>query len=654
MSAITGQQQSVMPINGRVSQLLQCGLWSIDCASLAFDCGPDADLVFGFDPKNRPEHLSDWLAFIADEEPGRANLKRIIELALQQPQEWQLECRVDTGSVSGRWIRLHGWPRLDAESRMIAINGLVRDLTVEKSVLDHATRVAGELDNLNYALNQHSIVSIGDLSGRILYANDKFVQISGYSREELLGSNHNVVSSGTHDESFWQNFWGSLNKGSNFVGEICNRKKNGELYWVETTVVPHLLRSGEIDKYIAIRTDVTEKKRQEKERQSAAKTIQKLQQLDALGRCVGGVAHDFNNILAVILGYGRLVFDGIEQSGAEDHKLYLNNIVDAAERAQQLVKDMLAFAKGVGGEREYFDPGLRLEQVLPILESMVGDDIAIELRLCDVGLSVLFIQSGFDQLLMNLCVNARDAMNATGTITISCERVFVAANICSSCGCVFSGEFVCIRVEDTGPGVPDNDFSQLFEPFFTTKENQKVAGTGMGLSVVHGVLHQEDSHIVMQNLPYSGLEAAVYIPSSHTPDQRVCLPSDNHTDVDLADRLIVVVDDAPEITSLLELLLEPYDANVICYHSGLDLLKNRVLCQSADHLLINLTMPMMTGMQLLHALRDMGCTAQIIAMTGHSEQVTASNHESHGFDGYLDKPIDRNQLLQLLNGADQT
>ena len=342
-----------------------------------------------------------------------------------------------------------------------------------------------ELEQIRYALDQSAIVAITDVPGRITYANDKFCEISKYAREELLGQDHRILNSGYHSKEFMQGLWRTIAHGQIWRGELRNRAKDGSLYWVDTTIVPFLDERGKPWQYLAIRYDVTERKRQEQRlREQAA--------LTTLGEMAAVVAHEVRNPLAGIRSGLQLLASLLP--GAADGRELIGDIVARVDSLNAVMNDLLTFARVRELKRAEIDVAPFLADVKASAKlDPVMRDVEIEIH----GDTDLTVEGDVDQLrvvVTNLLINAAQAMNHTGRIEV---------------GVASSGQGAwSLTVVDHGPGIPADLGERVFEPFFTTKHR----GTGLGLPTARRIVEAHGGELTLSNAPTRGTVARLMLP----------------------------------------------------------------------------------------------------------------------------------------------
>lgn len=345
--------------------------------------------------------------------------------------------------------------------------------------------VQQQLRELTYALDQASIVARTDVAGKITYINDKFCEISGYSREELLGQDHRIVNSGHHPRAFMTELWRTIGAGRIWRGEVCNRAKNGRLYWVDTTIVPLLDDDGKTVEYIAIRTDITDRK-------EAERKLRDKQSLVKLGEMASVVAHEVRNPLAGIMGALQVLSSRSDPASTE--RSIMDDIVQRVRDLNETLDELLAFARPQTADTTATD--------LPDLLADAARRFAADPRFSHVDI-VMDLQPcvcvGDPKLLMgvllNLCLNAAHVSSDGGVVEISCGPV--------EGGCE-------IRVADNGPGIAEGMLDQIWQPFFTTKAQ----GTGLGLPTVRNWVLSQGGEITLENRPAGGVQVQIWMPAA--------------------------------------------------------------------------------------------------------------------------------------------
>ncbi len=367
-----------------------------------------------------------------------------------------------------------------------------------------------QLRKLFHAVEQSpSSVIITDTRGNIEYVNPRFTELTGYACEEVIGRNPRLLKSSHHPPEFYRELWKTITSGGVWTGELYNRKKNGELYWEHTCISPITDADGTITHFVALKEDVTQKKFYEEEKKRLQIQLLQAQKMEAIGKLSGGVAHDFNNLLTAIMGYSELVLDSFGDQ--ERLRKNVEEIRKSAERAASLTRQLLAFSRRQVLQTKVLDINDLVTDIKKLLFRLIGEDIELATELAADLPKVKIDPAQIEQVVMNLAINARDAMQHGGILTIRTENVVIDEASSRLIPYSRPGSFVCLTVEDTGEGMDKDVIQHIFEPFFTTKDVGK--GTGLGLAVVYGIVKQHEGWINVQSEEGKGTSFKVYLPA---------------------------------------------------------------------------------------------------------------------------------------------
>ncbi|TLP67358.1 PAS domain S-box protein [Parasedimentitalea maritima] len=505
------------------------------------------------------------------------------------------------------------------------LRGAVSQLALE---LRERRRLQRSESQLATAVEQSpATIVVTDTDARIQYVNKKFETLSGWRRDEVIGETPAFLQSGRTSAANYELLRQRLLEGKSWTGVFLNRKKDGSEYWVETTILPLVAADGTIQNFIASGEDITEKRH-------ARDQVIQAQKLEAVGQLSGGIAHDFNNILTTIIGASHLAAldadDGSDLAGEIEH------IDIAARRAQNLVRELLTFARREPGQPQAVDLSEIVSEVSRLLRASMPPMIRLR---CDTSgpLAVLGDPTHLHQILMNLCRNASEAIGAEdGTIEIG----FAASNPPQGFAPRDDG-WVLLTVRDDGPGMSEGTRARLFEPFFTTKPLGK--GAGLGLAVVYGLVEEIGGQITVESTRGQGTCFSVLLPAS---SEQALTEERDRPELPRGHETIMLVDDDMEIAGTLRRILLRLGYRVEAFTSPLVALERiRQWPDRFDVILSDLMMPDLSGEALVTEIRGLRPNIPVLFCSGYKPDTIVVPGEQ---PEVLDKPVDPATLAKKL------
>jgi PAS domain S-box-containing protein len=513
---------------------------------------------------------------------------------------------------------------------------LIDDIARQLGVMIQREKTEQERERLLWAIEQAGeMIIITDPQGIIQYINPAFERTTGYSRQEALGQSLRLLRSDQHDQSFYQNLWADVAGGRTFKGRMPNKRKDGTLLTVEATISPVRDASGRIANFVAVKHDITEQLK-------LTAQLQQAQKLESVGRLAGGVAHDFNNLLSVILGNSEIALSELY----DEHPLKepLQEILEAANRARNLTRQLLAFSRKQVLEVHVVDVRGVVSGFEKLIRRMIGEDIELVLALGSRALSVKADAAQLEQVLMNLAVNARDAMPGGGTLRIATSATELDETYAADKFGVTPGAYVMISVSDTGTGMDDKTFEHLFEPFFTTKGLDR--GTGLGLATSYGIVKQHGGNIWVYSEPGRGTVFKIYLPLAVEKEQPAAPVAAGPEPV-AGPATILVVEDDQSVRKLACNILVAKGYRVLSARSAGDAVEMAQTLDAPIHLLLtDIVMPGMNGPEVHHQIANLHPRIKVLYMSGYTADMIARQGILNEGVQFIQKPFTVNLLLE--------
>lgn len=506
---------------------------------------------------------------------------------------------------------------------------------LEKTLLEK-NKAEAESRQLIAAIEQAGeAIAMTDARGIIQFVNAAFERMTGYSRKEAVGQNMRILKSGKQDELFYRNFWNTISvSGKTWVGRMVNKRKNGTLYTEGMTISPVSDASGRIVNYVTLKRDITENLR-------LAAQFQQAEKMESVAQLAGGVAHDFNNMLGVIIGYTELVLNKIEP--VLPVNAYLEEILKAAKRSTDVISKLLAFARRQSIAPKVLDLNEVVDNTLENLKRLIGEDIELSWIPEDNLWRVNMDPSQIDQVLANLLINARDAIAGVGKITIETKKVILDEAYCANHLGAVPGEFVMLAVSDDGCGMDKETITKVFEPYFSTKG--KAQETGLGLATVYGIVKQNNGYTTVYSEPEKGTTFKVYLPR-HAADEVVESRQEPVAEIPQSrGQTVLVVEDEILILKLTGKVLEELGYTVLLANTP-DKAMRLAKEQSGEiHLIVaDVVLPEMNGRELVKQLQSIHPNLKALFMSGYTASVIARRGLLDEGALFLQKPFSKKEL----------
>jgi PAS domain S-box-containing protein len=523
------------------------------------------------------------------------------------------------------WIR-RGFPVFSETKEVTGVVAFGKDMTEREDAVRERDRLMSAIEQLA------EMVIMTDPQGLIRYVNPAFTQVTGFSREEAVGQTPRFLKSGKQEADFYRDLWKTITQGRTWSGRFINRKKDGSLYYEDAVISPVFDAKGTLMNFVAVKRDVTKELTLEQQ-------LNQAQKLESLGRLAGGVAHDFNNLLGAILMRADLALAKYQDQPLLRQEF--QEIRDAVERSAELTRQLLTFSRQQHTSPQVINLNHCIGKILTMLRRLIGEDIQILWHAGDGLYDVSMDPTQVDQILTNLCVNARDAIGGVGTIEIKTSNV--TSQEALQIEGLIEDSYVKLSVRDTGCGIPPEQMPLIFEPFYTTKDTSK--GTGLGLATVYGILEQNKGKVQVFSEPGRGTRFDLYFPRTlQRPPQGV----ERVLDLPMGSgEAILLVEDSEFLLESLAAIFDSLNYRVHCSYGPEEALH---LCDDEqihiDILITDLVMPGLNGRELADRLQKDRPGMHVLFMSGYTPDVIAKRGYVHQGEHFIQKPFDAIDLAR--------
>ncbi len=575
--------------------------------------------IYALHPEDRERTVSAFQAMLSD--PVHSRFDEIFRIVLPDNSQ--------------RWIHDTAYPVMNASGHVIRIAGIARDITLRYQERERLNLLNTAVARLSDIVMITEAVPLDEPGPRVLFVNDSFEKITGYTHDEIIGKSPRILQGPATDREITHKMREALEAGRPFSGEVTNYRKDGGEIRIELDIVPILDSQGKITHWVSVERDITSRRAMEAELQHA-------QRMEAIGHLTGGLAHDFNNLLTVILGNADLLSEQIQ----DEHLTPLARIISmAAHRGAELTQQLLAFARQQVLEPKVIDPLKQINAMQTLLARSIGEHIRLGISALGPVCHIRVDPSRFENALLNVCINARDAMPEGGKISITLRNTQLQLSDSNRYSDVIPGEYVEILITDTGHGIPQELVQKVFDPFFTTKEKGK--GTGLGLSMVFGFVRQSGGHISLESSDGQGTQLALYLPAVAAPEPAHPSTIAARSSAFIPARILLAEDD-PLVREYACLQLHNAGYEVKVTANGVEALDRLQQDGPFDLLFTDVLMPEMNGPELARQAIQVQPGLKVVFTSGFFEGEELEQVLNTPLTHLLPKPYQREDLLALI------
>ncbi|MFM2293864.1 MAG: hypothetical protein RLZZ350_277 [Verrucomicrobiota bacterium] len=607
-------------------------VWSAECYR-----------IFGYAPGGEPITNDRYFARVHPDD--RESIVRAIAKSLRDHSEYSLTHRVILPGGETRFVHTQA-KVFDDEftGQPVRMIGTVHDITDHQRAADQLRESEARYHLL--AANSTDIISRHNPLGVFLYASPACLTLLGFQPEDLLGRELAALQHPEDIVTTRQALHNLLDQETTLTHTHRLRRQDGTHLWVETTARslrdPHTRHVNEI---ICITRDITE-------RRSLESQLQQAQKMDAIGQLAGGVAHDFNNLLTVISGYAGLILSDLPAHHPTRDSI--TEIRKAADRATALTRQLLAFSRRAMLDPKVTDLNKLIGESEKMVQRLIGEHIQFTANYAPNLAHVKVDRTQMDQVLLNLVVNARDAMPIAGKLTVETANVTLDEGYTLTQADARPGAHVMLAISDNGCGMDRDTLDRIFEPFFTTKGLGK--GTGLGLATVYGIVKQSGGHLTVYSEPNFGTTFKIYLPAVDEPATPDTTHITDHGQITPGRGTILLAEDEEAVRAYAERVLFDAGYRVVTAADGKEALDiAETIIDQVDLLLTDVVMPRMGGRQLAETLREKKPTLKILYMSGYTDDAVLRHGVLAAESAFLQKPFSAAVLTKkvqsvLVNG----
>ncbi len=546
------------------------------------------------------------------------------------------------------WAEIHGHVVRDDNGEALYHEGLLRDIT-DRIQKERALRESEERFRIVTEQTGFLVYDYDLRTGRLVWSG-AISELTGYSNEETQMLDVNRWREHLHPDDRDETIClieNARENGERFHKEYRFRRKDGSYFYCEDDGIFLRNDRGEIYRMLGTQKDISERKKAEEERALLEEQLQQAIKMEAIGRLAGGIAHDFNNLLTGVLGNVELAHK-LAPTGTPIRDR-LNQIEEAAERAAGLVRQLLAFSRKQVIEPKIVDLNELIQNFRKMLVRIIGEDIDLQTPVCS-GIGKVSVDPGqIEQIIVNLSVNARDAMPNGGRLLVETDEMTPDEEFCAQHPSLKPQRYVALAISDTGEGIPEDHLSHIFEPFYTTKPKGK--GTGLGLSTVLGIVQQHDGYIDVHSEIHQGTTFTIYFPTVETDD----LTAEDRSESDKTEtgsEVILIVEDNEAVLDLARNFLSNAGHTVLVANGASQCFE--ILEQyhgPVDLLLADVVMPDMNGKELYNKLKEKYANLKVVFMSGYTDDIITDHGVLDEGVQFIQKPFSMHSLTHKIREA---
>lgn len=609
-------------------------IWSTDLNLRIKYISPSVERMFGWT-------ASEWLALNPSDyltPPALENVSKVLreELAVQRTRGTDpnrvrtLELEQFRKDGASFWTEVTARFLYDGEGDWVGIIGATRDITERRKSQEELQRLSAAIQQAGEA------IVITEPDGTILYANPAFENTTGYPLDQVMGKTAAILKSGKHNKDFYADMWFTLKRGEVWRGRFTNKKRDGALYEEAATISPIKDESGHVSYYVMVGRDISSEVMLQRQ-------LNQAQKMEAIGTLAGGIAHDFNNLLQAILGYSDILL--MKKSPGDPDRKKLEVIQHAARDGADLVSRILTISRKAESLKRPIDLNEEILKAQKLLQRTVPRMIEIKPVLAE-NLQIIDGDSAqMEQILLNLAINAQHAMPEGGQVLIETSNVSLNDEYLRNHLGAKPGHYVLLAVSDTGVGMEPEVLDRIFEPFFTTKTDGE--GTGLGLSMVHGIVSQHGGYIKCYSERGVGTTFKIYFPVS--VGEAIPELAWTREMPAFGTETILLVDDDDRVREMAVQMIETGGYKVLTARSGEEALEVYLdQTEEISLVILDLIMPGMGGNRCLEELLRSDPEVKVIVASGYSSNGLTQDEKGRGAFGFINKPYDAKHILTAI------